>query len=161
MSSRLQDLIRQASMRLGSSPAQPKVATEPSTGMVASLMLEAIGDNYRDLMRHPNELHRRIGHVPRRHILRLLGGKGPWVARITGRDPQHGLAREFMRPFRDYRDANSCGSRGVMLCYMLPQGIYEVNEWESWSRRRRYFVRSEAGKAAEISREEVEIWLSL
>jgi hypothetical protein len=127
--------------------------------MVAALTLESIGDNHRVLTKQGKAALLR-GRDPSAHLLRLLDRPGPWVARITGHSLEYGLAREFLRPRRDYKDANSVGSRGIRLCYLLPEGVYEVHAWETWQRERRYFVRSQAGRITEISREEVETWLT-
>ncbi len=159
MTSPLQDVIRQAAARVVPPiPSPPPRAVPPSPGIVASLKLAAIGDHYRALQRRlgPMGLIHRVHH---RHIYRVLMA-GPWVARITGRDVTYGLARTFIQPLRDYRDASSSGKTGVVLVFMLPEGVYEVHEWLSYTKDRRYFVRSAAGKLAELSSEELEAWLS-
>lgn len=84
----------------------------------AALALEAIGDG-------------------------MIGAKRPWVARIVACDPVAGLERVFLRPAKDYTGANSVGTRGVMLHFILDPGCaYEVFERVSWSRSRRYFCRA-------------------
>jgi hypothetical protein len=83
-----------------------------------------------------------------------------WVARITGSDPTYGLARQFVRPTRDYSRANSIGSRGVRAYYVLAAGVYEVNQRTSWHNARRYFVRVIDDQITEISRDEVMACLS-
>lgn len=89
------------------------------------------------------------------------GQARPWVARITGRDARFGLRREFVRGVKDYSRANSVGSRGVYRYFFLASGVYEVNELQSWSRSRRYFLRVGAdGGKTEITREEVDAWLN-
>lgn len=155
MTNRLQDVIRQASVR----SARPIRAAAPSKGMVAALTLESIADNFWVLSKQGKAALLRERSSPA-HLLRMLDRSGPWVARITGHSLEYGLAREFLRPRRDYKDANSVGSRGVRLCYLLPEGVYEVHAWETWQRDRRYFVRSQAGRITEISLEEVETWLT-
>lgn len=127
--------------------------------MLASLRLEAIGDN------HARQLHglarslRRLGLTSSEKESLMPDVRRPWVARITGLDSRYGLAREFVRGTRDYSEANSVGSRGLYLYYALADGIYEVRELISWQRDRRYFVRSEAGDIIEISRDDVDAWL--
>ncbi len=80
----------------------------------------------------------------------------PWVARITGRDERHGLAREFIDGQIDYSDANGTGSRGVFLYFMLTPGVYEVYARETWTRTRRYFIRvTHDMTLVEMSEEEV------
>lgn len=84
----------------------------------------------------------------------------PWVARITGRDPKYGFARQFVRGQIDYSQANSKGSRGVYLYFTLSPGVYEVYARLSWKRSKRYFVRAnDDGTKDEISKEEVLAWL--
>lgn len=110
----------------------------PAPRLLASLRLEAIGDN-----------------LPR--AARATRSR-PWVARIVGIDERFGLAREFVRGQKDYRDANSVGSRGVYYYYLLEPGVYEVCSPESWQRTERYFVASHRGEIVRIERGEVEAW---
>lgn len=148
---RVRDLIADAAKA-----PKSRVVPTASSGMVAALKLEALGDGYRRLARDKVRALGMLHRVPHAHRLRLLDGAGPWVARIAGRDPKYGLVREFVRPLRDYRDASKSGNTGIILVYMLPEGFYEVHAWESWSRERRYFVRSASGKLAEMTPEEVD-----
>lgn len=74
----------------------------------------------------------------------------PWVARIMGTDETYGFARDFVKPKTDYRLANSKGTRGVTLWYVLPPGLYEVSAWHSWRGHERYFVL--VGGAGEVDR---------
>jgi hypothetical protein len=93
----------------------------------------------------------------------FLGGfKRPWVAEITGRNDQYRFDRTFLRPFRDYSRANSVGSRGIYLVYLLDQGkIYEVMEQVTWRRWDRYFCRAtELGEIERMTEKGVEEWLS-
>lgn len=121
--------------------------------MIVTLRLEAIGDNYRRLDAAP--LKRTLYEVRRRseHAQRLLDPKmRPWVAEITGLHRIRGLERSFLNGMRDYRDANSSGSRGVYLTFVLYEGrIYEVQEVLSWSRKRRYLCRVEQGRVVEMA----------
>ncbi len=121
--------------------------------MYASLSLEAIGDDTRQ-------------HVKLCQKILISAGGGalapfyaparpaPYVARITGVGGRLGIVREFVRGRKDYSAANSTGSRGIRIHYMLPPGVYEVQEILSWRDARRYFVRSDGGRLAEIDREE-------
>jgi len=125
--------------------------------------MELIGDDRIEYERakrqgritRPVSLHREIDWL--RGQRRLIW---PWVARITGIDERYGLAREFVRCHKDYSRANSTGSRGIYAYYILGDGIYEVNQRESWKRTRRYFIRVVEDKITEISREEVLEWLN-
>ncbi len=55
----------------------------------------------------------------------------PWVAEITGTDPRFGLARSFVQPFRDYREARAAWSGnvyGVVARFPMHEGrLYEVS----------------------------------
>lgn len=133
--------------------------------MIATLRLEAIGDNHvgRGGMamrpfRHVLKNMRRIPSEQREAV--LTPNRRPWVAQITGRDARHGLARTFLNHLKDYKDANGTGSRGVYLTYVLRDGfLYEVRELLSWSRERRYFCRVAAGQIVEMTAEEVARYL--
>lgn len=125
------------------------------------LGLEAVGDDTHQLLR----LHQMVvgGCVSDPGLRRLVSGGPPrsWVAEVTGRCPTYGFAREFMRPLKDYRNANAKGSRGIMLYYHLRPGrIYEVNARQGWSRIERYFCRVQDGCLIRLTRTEVERCLS-
>lgn len=126
--------------------------------MLAMLRLEAIGDaenaGCRGLSAFLGVVDERMRRAMRPPI------RVPWVARITGRDPKYGLARDFLRGRKDYADSNSIGSRGVYLYFTLADGVYEVRELKSWRRERRYFCRASGGELNELSREEVDAWLA-
>jgi len=78
-----------------------------------------------------------------------------WVARITGADPKYHYARKFIKGKKDYRKANSVGSRGIFMYYFLDSGfIYEVKDFS-----RRYFCTvDDDGNISIITREEVDTW---
>jgi len=125
--------------------------------LLAVLKLEVIGDNYfayRKFAQRPSPRYERNVYQMTKKSMR------PWVARITGTDPQFGLAREFLQGQKDYSQANSVGSRGIYLYFPLKDGIYEVNERLTWKRTRRYFIRVEDAQTTEISREKVGEWLA-
>ena len=121
--------------------------------MLAVIELEVIGDNYFAYQRQAKQMDR--------YTERYAGYFGrdksrPWVARLTGLDPQFGFKREFIRAQqKDYGRANSIGSRGIYLYFVLAPGLYEVHARETWKRTRRYFVRVEDTQITEIEREEV------
>jgi len=127
--------------------------------MKAVLKIESIGDNVYGQI----ELHRRflsmgfgkkfaddfMGRMPKRY----------WVAEIERLDKRYGYKRRFLRfNHKDYDNANSVGSRGVMIHYVLESGkIYEVKEPKSWKRDIRYFCRvNDRGEIEEITTEEVD-----
>lgn len=86
----------------------------------------------------------------------------PWVSEITGHESDGRLQRRFIDANRDYSRANSKGSRGVMLWYILESDrLYEVKQNESWNKSRRYFCSvSAAGEIVELSQDLVQEWLS-
>jgi|GEM_PF-6271662 len=69
-----------------------------------------------------------------------MGGpnRRPWCARLSRRDGR--LHRSFIRAQVDYSEANSVGSRGVMYCYLLTDGMYEYRYYSSWSHEERKFL---------------------
>lgn len=121
--------------------------------MLAVLELEIIGDNY--------YASKRAGTEAVAKETRYAGMMGrdktrPWVAKLTGLDPKFGFARQFVKAQqKDYSRANSVGSRGVYLYFVLEPGIYEVHERQTWKRTRRYFCQVEGEKITEIGRDEV------
>jgi len=129
--------------------------------MRAVLKLEIIGDNYYAYLAAKKRGEAKTSRSAERYGELLGRDKSrPWVARITGRDPKYGLAREFVKGQKDYSQANSVGSRGVYEYFALKDGsIYEVNARETWKRTRRYFIRVENTEITEISKEEVGRWL--
>ena len=89
-----------------------------------------------------------IGDIKQRH----------WCARLTRIDQKYGFRREFVKGRKDYAKANSVGSRGVMVWYILDPGVYEVSSPETWKRTRRYFLRvNYDGTTEEISHEDAEL----
>lgn len=121
--------------------------------MKAVLRLEAIGDNTDGMLR----LAGRIADLAGPDLGRFFdrGFPRPWVARLTGLCPRYEFRREFLRPRKDYSEANSVGSRGVYLYYWLDPGVYEVNQRRCWRAWDRYFIQAEAGQWRRISRQDV------
>ena len=127
--------------------------------MIAILGLEAIGDNIRNCPATERAAlgRGRATREVRQHL--LLEQRRPWVARVTGSHLR--MEREFLQAKKDYTKANGQGSRGVYLYYTLREGErYDVHELVSWGRVRRYFARAEMGAVVEVSREEMDTWLS-
>jgi hypothetical protein len=124
--------------------------------MRAALALEWIGYDQAPLGRAAH------GHAIERHgHWQATDTSRPWVARITGPDTRYGLARRFVEGQIDFSQANSVGSRGVMLYFALAPGVYEVYARVSWTRSRRYFCQAhEDASITEMTREEVEQWLA-
>lgn len=121
--------------------------------MRAVLELEFIGENYFAYQRSGKQRHE-----PTERVSAHLGNdqSRPWVKRIIGYDPhQQDLIQMPVDGQIDYSRANGTGSRGVRLYFILTDGMYEVNERETWKRVRRYFIRVEGTRISEIERDEV------
>lgn len=125
--------------------------------MKATLSLELIGADQFDLLRGMR--------ATCNHLLPGLGdytvgkiSRGVWVAEIRGRHQKFGLDRIFLSAKRDYSHANSKGSRGVFLWFLLESGrLYEVSERTSWKNTRRYFC--SVDNDGHISSEDIDEWL--
>lgn len=129
--------------------------------MKASLAIEAIGDDTELAARfHASRLSIVVG----RRLAHALFDDAPrrsWCAEIIGHDPRYGYARRFLSCKRDYRTANSVGSRGVYKYYILESGhIYEVSSPLSWRKVDRYFCRvADDGSIIRLSQDEVDACL--
>lgn len=130
--------------------------------MKATLSLEFIGADSADWL---NAMTRQFNQVaPGLGDLMIGRAKNsPWVAEILGRHPHFKLDRRFLKSNRDYSRANSKGSRGVYLWYVLESDhLYEVNARVSWKNSNRYFCSvTEDGDIYTLNDEEVEEWLSV
>lgn len=89
----------------------------------------------------------------------------PWVARILGPCPKYGLAREFVRPLNDWKDARRAWSGnlyGVVATFPLRDGaMYEVSRLRGTSSNRhvaREFCWMEAGERLKRSPDEALEW---
>jgi hypothetical protein len=125
--------------------------------MKASLKIEAIGDNIDQMYRHFANLTNML--VP--GLGTVTFGDAPkksyWVAQIMGHDPKYRYRRYFLFGKKDYKFANSKGSRGVFVYYLLEsENIYEVKT----SKRRYFCTVSEDGDIVEISKEVVDKWVN-
>ncbi len=121
------------------------------------LKLEAIGDNYSAYLRHYLKTSPQAFGYKEIQAFRL-GNKRftPWVALIVGLDGYFGFKREFMEGHRDYSEASNTGSRGIFIYYALKEGIYEINDRQTWKRVDRYFCRIENDETLiRMSKEEV------
>ena len=119
--------------------------------MKAHLALEWIGyDLDTQLARTDRFLARLSGANDGREIKGL--SKRPWVAEITGPSERFGFERRFVEGMIDFKNANSKGSRGVELHFVLESGrIYEVRHHGSWKTESRYFcVITEDGDIEEV-----------
>jgi hypothetical protein len=123
--------------------------------MYAALKLEVVGDTTSQRTKLAAGILRSAGMAPVAGLYKTARPQ-PWVAKIVGTNTKFGLERQFVKGRKDYSTASSSGQRGVMMHYLLEPGIYEIQEILSWSKSRRYFARSEAGRLVEIDREEVD-----
>lgn len=123
--------------------------------MRAVLKLELIGDDFFFYRRTKTKSPEQLWQMARR----LGFNESPsWAARLKLIDGK--LKREFLRPTKDYSQANSTGSRGIFAYYVLqPRGIYEVNDRYTWKRVHHYYCQIEETKIIEISRQEAIDWL--
>lgn len=112
--------------------------------MKAAISVEWIGKNTDDFQRW-------LGEKP----LRM-----PWCARVDLK--ARGFDRSFLSKKVDYIHANSKGSRGVFVWFVLESGfVYEIKRNTSWHNSERIFVRVLLdGSIQEGSKEDAERWLS-
>lgn len=128
--------------------------------MKASLKIEAIGDDTDQVLRSyrnlTNSLSPGLGDF-------TFGDtkKGYWVAEITGLDPKYKYQRKFLSGKKDYQHANSKGSRGVYVYYLLGSGrIYEVLQPVSWKNSNRYFCTVSAdGEILIVDKDFIDQWI--
>lgn len=127
--------------------------------MPASLALEAIGDDARQMMSLWNTIIN--DNIPQYRDMFKPRPSRQWVARIVGKHPKYGYAREFLRGHKDYNNANKVGSRGVMVWYTLEDGeLYEIQQPVSWRKDYRWFGTVREGRVVELTTEEVKQWLA-
>ena len=70
--------------------------------------------------------------------------------------------RIYLTSKRDYSKANSKGSRGVMLCFVLESDtLYEVHSRISWRNSETYFAAvAEGGSLYRLKESEAQEWLN-
>lgn len=114
--------------------------------MKVILRLECIGDNLAWALKH--------GQSPQK--LGKLSARQPWVAELTGIDPERLFIRHFLTGQKDYSEANSVGSRGVYRYFLLQSGnIYEVFARLTWKRSERYYCRINDDQLIRMTQQEV------
>jgi len=120
--------------------------------MKAAIKIEAIGDNSYSLFEQLGKISPLFGGTTRPY-----GVSEVFCDRITGEI--HLMA---IRGRKDYSKANSKGSRGVYLNYVIESGhLYFVREAVSWKRIREYFcLASEDGEVVELNDTEAMSWLA-
>lgn len=123
--------------------------------MKAQIKIEAIGDDVdhflRSLQNLTNDLVPGLG-------TRTFGYKPSyWVSQIIGSDPIYKYARSFLKGKKDYAHANSKGSRGVFVYYLLESGyVYEVKRN---SKRRFFCTVDDEGDIIEVDSNFVDQWI--
>lgn len=126
--------------------------------MKGSLSLEFIGCNVADQLRQFEAIEQLTGYrkpdEPRPHY-------GPLVAEIS-RSTNGEIVETPIYGRRDYSRANSKGSRGVHVHYILkPDTLYRVAAPKSWRNVDRYYAAvAPDGSIYRLSDEEVRAWLS-
>lgn len=117
--------------------------------MKASLELEAIGQNY---IRDIRDLDGFIGTATGQPIDRMPYRQGVWD--VTEID------HEYVSGKWDYSQANSKGSRGVYVHYVLETGrLYQVAEPVSWRNSDHYFcIVSDEGDIVKLTQEYAQEW---
>ena len=127
--------------------------------MRASLRVEAIGD---DAIAEGRLTTRKLQEHGLGPLVSLLSVRAKhWCAEITGLSPVARYERCFLRGRKDYARANSVGSRGVYVYYLLDSGhLYEVSSPQGWKRVDRYFCTvSEEGHLTRLTEQEARAWL--
>jgi hypothetical protein len=126
--------------------------------MKASLSLEFIGASTHDYLKGAER------------TLEILGMKldpedrvrgGPWVAEVQRRS-DGGIKLDFLWGKRDYAKANSKGTRGVYVHYVLEQDrLYWVQSPQSWKSTIRYYAAvTPSGEVRRLTDEEAQEWRS-
>lgn len=137
---RTNELERRNNERLAARPRamKPEFIT-PTPGPQFALRLEAVGDNSTEF------------GMPQRN----------WVGQIIGLSANGRWARAYLNGARDYSHANSVGSRGIMVTYLLDPGlIYQVAEPRTWKRTDRWFCRVVEQEIVKMSEDEVRACLA-
>lgn len=85
----------------------------------------------------------------------------PLAAEITGKDPRFGVARKFLQPKWQRKNANGACTRGVELWFVLESGkLYEIKSPVSWKSSDQYFCTVlDDGSIKRLSKDEALKWL--
>lgn len=71
------------------------------------------------------------------------------------------IERRFVKGMKTYAEANSTGSRGVYLYFVLSEGpLYEIFDRPGWGKTRRRFARVIDGALHDVSTEDALQWVS-
>jgi hypothetical protein len=100
--------------------------------------------------------------TPKRNVPSILRTPAmQWCARIKGFGKRYKFEREFLRGITDWTNANSRGTRGARISWILEPGeLYEVKYKTSWRSEERYFCYVHEGEIAKLSEGEAERWVS-
>jgi len=130
--------------------------------MKATLSLEFIGADTYQRFRSMTKMYNGLATGVGDYLIGDIQGIKPWVAEITCSDEKFKLSRTFVNPNWDYKNANSKGSRGVMLWFILESDkLYEVYSRVSWKNSDRYFCAVNiTGDIYRLNDDEVKEWLS-
>jgi hypothetical protein len=128
-----------------------------SFGMKGTIRLELIGANTYDSIR---SFERMLAMIGARTSPEDRISSRAWVAELY-RDIHGGLRYSFLTGKRDYSQANSKGSRGVMVWYVLEEDkLYLVSAPQSWKCNEVYYAAvTPRGDIARLSKEDAEQWL--
>jgi len=129
--------------------------------MKTTLKIECIGDNTDQMFKFYKKM---TSDAVGATLAEKTFGKIPasyFVAEITGFHVKFKYERTFLQCKKDYKNANSKGSRGVYAWYILESGkIYDVLEPYSWKGSHRYFCTvDQEGDIQILTKEDVDICL--
>jgi hypothetical protein len=126
--------------------------------MNGTIRLEFIGATSADSLRRFQGFERTFGIKDKHHPFL---GFGPCVLRMY-KDDDGQMRYEYVRGKRDYSGANSKGSRGVYVHYILQADeLYWIKEPVSWKRTAIYFAAVNLdGEVKTISDEDAQEWLN-
>lgn len=115
----------------------------------AVLELEWVGYNSDMVLRSGGNMAAASGH-PGAYLLGSRPIRRPWVCRI--RDAYDLPTKRFLRGDLDFSGADSVGSRGVKLVFLLEPGTYRVRTFTTWRHEDRYiFHVTENGETSRLS----------
>ena len=129
--------------------------------MKATIGLELFGDNVRKMYSFYSNMLDEVAFGLGRHMTAGCFSNSSWVAEITGFSDKYKYEREFLSYKKDYSMANSKGSRGIYVWYILESGkYYDIKSQYSHRSHNRYFAKvSSCGDIVKVEEEEVVSWL--
>jgi hypothetical protein len=115
-------------------------------------------DKYFIAKKYPQQFLAKLSTMHINQLTKLLPQlkDKPWVAEITGLSLKFKFERKFIGGQLDYEKANSIGSRGVYLYFILEENkIYEIYKHLSWKKSERYFCKYSQNKEIKLTESEV------